>query len=136
MWGEDGISAAEVIAASDFVISCSYTSPTAEALGALVKAIYYDVAGHDIGDKYYYNNYPNFVAHNYEELKKLTNYWLNEITETEFEKFLHTYVKDEIDPYLDGKALTRLRKLLMKQNINIHDGKGRYSYESRDVKNA
>jgi polysaccharide biosynthesis PFTS motif protein len=112
MWGDKGISVAEVIAASDFVISCSYTSPTAEALGARVKAIYYDVSGHDIGEKYYYNRYPNFVAHNYKELKKLMNYWLNEVTNDEFEEFLIKYVKDEIDPYLDGKALTRLRKLL------------------------
>jgi len=114
MWDENGISASEVIAVSDFVISAAYTSTSAEALGTRIKAIYYDIPGHEIGDKYYYNRYPNFVAHNYEELKKLTNHWLNEITETEFEKFLHTYVKDEIDPYLDGKALTRLRKLLMK----------------------
>jgi len=108
-----GISAAEVIAFSNFVISCAYTSPSAEALGAKKKAIYYDVAGQDIGDKYYYNRYPNFVAHSYEELKKLTNYWLYEVTDKEFEGFLDKYVKDEIDPYLDGKALTRLRKLLM-----------------------
>lgn len=112
-YDREGVSSPEVIAASDVVISVAYTSPTAEALGARKKAIYYDVAGHDIGDKYYYNRFPNFVAHNYEDLKKLTNYWLNEVTDREFEEFLNTYVKDEIDPYLDGKALTRMRKLLM-----------------------
>jgi hypothetical protein len=53
------------------------------------------------------------VAHNYEELKKLVNYWLYEVTDKEFDNFLNKYVKNEIDPYLDGKALTRLRKLLM-----------------------
>lgn len=111
MW--EGISASEVIAFSDFVISAAYTSTSAEALAARKKAIYYDVAGHDIGDKFYYNRYPNFVAHNYEELKKLINYWMNQVTDSEFEKFLNHYVKDEIDPYLDCRALTRLRKLLM-----------------------
>jgi len=113
MWDKEGISASEVIAFSDFTISCAYTSPSAEALGAKKKAIYYDVAGTDLGDKYYYNRYPNFVAHSYEELKKLTKYWLYEATEEQFEEFLNRYVKDEIDPYLDRKALTRLRKLLM-----------------------
>jgi len=113
MWDTDKISASEVIAVSDLVISAAYTSPSAEALGARTKAIYYDVVGHDIGERYYYDRYPHFVAHNYEELKKFTNYWLNECTQKEFEEFLITYVKDEIDPYLDGKALTRLRKLLM-----------------------
>lgn len=110
---EFGISAAEVIAESDFVISAAYTSTAAEALGAKIKSIYYDVAGHELGDKYYFNRYPNFVAHNYEELKQLVKYWLYEITDAEFEDFLNTYVKDEIDPYLDGKAISRFRQLLM-----------------------
>lgn len=112
-YNKEGVSSPEVIAVSDVVISAAYTSPSAEALGARKKAIYYDVAGHEIGDKYYYNRYPNFVAHNYGELKNLVNYWLNEVTDREFEDFLNTYVKDEIDPYLDGRALTRMRKLLM-----------------------
>lgn len=111
MW--ENISASEVIACSDLVISAAYTSTSAEALAAKKKAIYYDVAGNDIGDKFYYNRYPNFVAHNYEELKNLINYWMNQVTESEFEKFLNTYVKDEIDPYLDRMALTRMRRLLM-----------------------
>lgn len=109
----EGVSSPEVIAASDMVISAAYTSPSAEALGAKKKAIYYDVGGRDIGDGYYYNRIPNFVAHNYEELKRLVDYWLNKVTEKEFDDFLNTYVKDEIDPYLDGNALTRMRKLLM-----------------------
>ena len=50
---------------------------------------------------------------------------MNKVTKEEFENFLDKYVKDEIDPYLDGKALTRLRKLLMEQN-----GKGEDSYKS------
>jgi len=112
-YDESGISAPEVIAASDLVISAAYTSPTVEALGAKKKAIYYDVGGHNIGDKYYFNRFPKFVAHDYNELKKLVNYWLNEVTDREFEDFLNVYVKNEMDPYLDGKALTRLRKLLM-----------------------
>lgn len=112
MWNEEGVSAVEVIAESDLVISAVYTSTSAEALGAKIKAIYYEAAGREIGDKYYFNRFPNFVAHNYDELKKLARYWLYEVTDNEFEGFLNTYVKDEIDPYLDGQALTRLRKLL------------------------
>lgn len=102
----------EVIALSDLVISAAYTSTNAEALGAKTKAIYYDVAGTDIGDNYYFNKFPNFVAHDYEELKRLVNYWLYEVTDEKFENFLNTYVKDEIDPYLDGKAIDRLQILL------------------------
>ncbi len=112
MWNKDGISATEVIAESDLVISATYISPSAEALGAKVKAIYYDVSATEIGGKYYFNRYPNFVAHSYEELKKLIHYWLYEVTDKDFGDFLNNHVKDEIDPYLDGKALTRLRRLL------------------------
>lgn len=113
-YSQEGVSAPEVIAVSDLVVSAAYTSTTAEALGARKRGIYYDVAGHDIGDKYYFNRFPNFVAHSYEELKRLIHYWLYECTDEEFNDFLNTYVKDEIDPYLDGKALSRFRQLLVK----------------------
>ena len=112
MWNDDGVSAVEVIAESELVISAMYVSTTAEALGAKKRAMYYDPLGRNVGDRYYFNRFPNFVAHNYDELKKLIHYWLYEVTDKDFEDFLNTYVKDEIDPYLDGKALTRLRKLL------------------------
>jgi polysaccharide biosynthesis PFTS motif protein len=112
-YDEHGISASEVIAASDLVISAAYTSTTAEALGAKIKAIYYDVVGKDIGDGYYASRLPNFVAHSYDELKKLINYWLHEISNEEFENYLSKYIKNEIDPYLDGRAITRFSKLLL-----------------------
>ena len=112
-YDKEGISAPEVVARSNLVISAAYTSPTGEALGAKVKAIYYEPGGHHIGKKYYLNRIPNLVAHNYGELEQLINYWLYEVTDEEFENFLKNYVKDEMDPYLDGKALTRFRKLLM-----------------------
>lgn len=116
------VSPPEVIAVSDLVISAAYTSTTAEALGAKKKAIYYEPAGRNMGDKYYFNNYPNFVAHNYDELKRLVNYWLYQVKDEEFDTFLNTYVKDEIDPYLDGKAISRMRQLLLETHNKIeHD---------------
>ncbi|WAC04349.1 MAG: polysaccharide biosynthesis PFTS motif protein [Methanoregula sp.] len=109
----DCIFSTDVIAFSDLVISVAYTSTNAEALGAKVKSIYYNVAGRDIGGKYYFNRYPNFVAHDYMELKKLVRYWLYEITNEQFEAFLERYVKGEIDQYLDMKAIDRLQTLLL-----------------------
>lgn len=106
----------EVIALSDIVISAAYTSTTAEALGAKTKAVYYDVAGTDIGDHYYFNKFPNLVAHNYEDLKRVVKYWLYEVTDERFEDYLNTYVKGEIDPFLDGKAIDRLHILLDKKS--------------------
>lgn len=112
-YDKEGISAIEVIAQSDLVISAAYTSTTGEALGAKIRAIYYDPCANEIGNKYYFNKIPNFVAHNYDELKRLINYWLYKITDREFEDFLDNYVKNEMDSYLDCKAITRLRKLLI-----------------------
>ena len=56
---------------------------------------------------------PNFVAHNYEELKRLVQKLLYETSEEEYRDFLNTYVKGKIDPYLDGKAVTRFQELLV-----------------------
>lgn len=109
---ENSTFATEVIAYSDLVISVAYTSTTAEALAAGIKAIYYDVAGNDQGDTYYFNNYPNMVAHTYDELKALILYWLYTVSDEEFKTYLKTYVMGEIDPYLDMKAIDRLQDLL------------------------
>jgi polysaccharide biosynthesis PFTS motif protein len=109
---KDCVFSTDIIAVADMVISAAYTSTTAEALGSKTKAIYYDIPGTEMGNEYYYNRYPNFVAHNYEELKKLITYWLYECDDDEFEIFLNRYVKGEIDPYLDGKAIDRLQNLL------------------------
>ncbi|SDF57957.1 polysaccharide biosynthesis PFTS motif protein [Methanolobus vulcani] len=102
----------EVIASADLVISAAYTSTTAEALASRTKAVYYDVAGTDIDEKYYFNSFPNLVAHNYSDLKRLVNYWLYEVDIKQFNNFLETYVKGEIDPYLDCKAIDRLHQIL------------------------
>ena len=99
----------EVIAMSDLTVTYAFSSSTLEALGARKKATFFDPGNRWRG--YYYDRIPNFVAHSYDELKTLVHYWLYEVTDKDFEDFLNTYVKDEIDPYLDGKALTRLRKL-------------------------
>jgi len=100
----------EIIAMSDLTITYAFSSPTVEALCARKKAIFFDHDNRWRG--YYYDKIPNLVAHNYDELKKLIHYWLYEVADKDFEDFLNTYVKDEIDPYLDGKAITRFRRLL------------------------
>ncbi len=103
----------EIIALSDLTITYAFSSSTVEALGARKKAIYFDSASRWRGCRY--TRIPNFVAHSYEELKKLIHYWLDEVTDKEFEDFLNTHIKGEMDPYLDGKAVNRLRKLLGEQ---------------------
>lgn len=121
MWDKDGISAVEVIAAANLTVSAAYTSTTAEALCARKKAVYYDVTGHNLGDKYYFNRYPNLVAHSYEELKKIIHYWLYNVKDKDFDLFLNKYVKNEIDPYLDCKGLDRFRNLFYTDSKKASD---------------
>jgi polysaccharide biosynthesis PFTS motif protein len=109
----------ETIAASDLVISAPFTSPTIESLGAKKKAIYYDATGKCRGC--YFDQFPQFVPHDYDELKIAIDYWLNKVSEEEFHSFLNRYVLVELDEYLDGKAITRFRQQLS-QRRGIQDG--------------
>ncbi len=103
----------EVIAMSDLTITYAFSSSTLEALCAGKKAIFFDTSNRWRGCRY--DKIPNLVAHNYDELKELIHYWLYEVTDKNFEDFLNTYVRDEIDLYSDGKAVTRFRQLLGRQ---------------------
>lgn len=111
-WDESGVSAVEVIAEAELVISATFVSTMAEALAAGKRAIYYDPSGHFRGDEFYWNRIPNLVAHDYEELRSLVQYWLDEVPREEFDALIEKYLRAEMDPYLDGKGLTRLRGLL------------------------
>ena len=101
-----------MIKVSDLVISECFTSPTVEALGARRKSIYFDASGKFRNS--YYDKSPNLVAHNYNELKKIVNFWLYQITDKEFDGYLDTYIKKELNIFADGKAITRFRELLVK----------------------
>ena len=102
---------AEVHAISNLVISACFTSSTIEALGARKKAIYFDANSKFKNS--YYDKIPNLVAHGYDDLKKLVKYWLCDITDYEFDEYLEKYIKGELDAYVDGKAITRFRNLLI-----------------------
>ena len=98
----------EVTAISDLVVSACFTSVTVEALGARKRAIYFDATGKF--RNLYFDRFPRFVAHSTDELIDLVRYWLYENSEQEFTAFLETYIKGELESYLDGKAITRFRE--------------------------
>jgi polysaccharide biosynthesis PFTS motif protein len=108
-----GISASDVIAVSDFIISAAYTSTTGEALCTRTKAIYYENAGRNIGDNYYFNRFPLLAAHDYPQLIEYTKHWLYHVSKADFDLYLEKYIKGEFDPYLDGHAVDRLKQLLL-----------------------
>lgn len=101
-----------VNAVCDLNISACFTSTLNESLGYRKKAIYFDAVNNFRGC--YYDCFPNLVAHTYDELIKLVDYWLYEVTDKEFSDYIDKYIKAEIDPYADGKATTRFRELLIK----------------------
>lgn len=103
-------SPSEVIALSDLVISFPFTSPTVEAVCAARRGIYYDATGKFVGA--YYDRIPGFVAHDYQQLRALVGDLLYKTDEDAYRRFLERYVKDDLDPFLDGRAITRLREAL------------------------
>jgi polysaccharide biosynthesis PFTS motif protein len=112
---ELGLDPSETIAAADLVISAAFTTPTIEALCAKKRAIYFDPTGKF--RETYFDKFPGFVAHDYTELKKAIDYWLNEMSDQQFHAFLDRYVLHELDEYLDGMAITRFRqKLCVERN--------------------
>jgi len=100
----------EVIAASDIVISACFTSPSIEALGARVRAMFYDAAGRFRG--YYPDGFPGLVAHGYPDLVRLVRFWLYGQSDLDFHEYLETHIRGEVDGFIDGKAVSRFRRKL------------------------
>ncbi|MBU1165646.1 polysaccharide biosynthesis PFTS motif protein [Candidatus Micrarchaeota archaeon] len=112
-YGDAGISAPEVIAVSNLVISAPFTSTSIEALGCKKRAIFYDPASRYTDKRLYYQDkFPNFVASGYDHMKELVKFWLYQTDDAALEKYLKDHIKQEFDPYLDGRGLSRLRKIL------------------------
>jgi len=110
----DTADTAEINAMADLALSICFTSSTIEALGARKKAIFFDPAGRFKGT--HYDKIPQLVAHDYSELKSLVQYWLYDASDDEFYRWVDAHIVGEIDAFADGKAITRMRKLLSKRN--------------------
>ena len=108
------VSPSEIIAASDLVVAACFTTPVVEALGAGKKGFFFDASNLFKGS--YYDKFPNLVAHGYPDLIKNVHNWLEEISDAEFKEFLENTIKEELDSYVDGKAIKRFRDLLADNN--------------------
>lgn len=103
-------SPSEAMAICDLCIGFPYGSPVIEALGEGVKAIYHAPNKKYVGG--YYDRVPGLVTHDYDDLRRRVGDLLYRSTEQEYREYLETYVKGDIEPYLDGHGLTRFRELL------------------------
>ncbi|MDD5421884.1 MAG: polysaccharide biosynthesis PFTS motif protein [Candidatus Omnitrophica bacterium] len=116
----------EVMAVSDLVISAPFTAPTTEALGARKKAIYFDATNRFRGR--FYDTFPKLVAHNYNELKGLVRYWLDEASDKDFSDYLDRHIKGKIDAYVDGRGITRFRAFLCGKEEAAKHGEDSYAH--------
>lgn len=100
----------EIIAISDLTISSPFTSTTFEALSAREKGLWYDAS-----DKFresYYDGIPGLVCHTYAQLLTRADELLNNTSDAEYNQYLDMHIKEKVESYLDGKAITRFRELL------------------------
>ena len=72
---------------SDLVISAFSSSVTMEAVAGGVRTICYVPSARFYSDKFTLNRFPGFCARNYEELEKLSDYWINRCSEDDFLEF-------------------------------------------------
>jgi len=100
----------EIIAISHLTVSSPFTSTTYEALAARKKALWYDASGKF--RQSFYDSMPGLVCHNYAELLSRVKELLYKTSDEEYNHYLDTHVKGKVESYLDGKAITRFRKLL------------------------
>jgi len=101
--------AAEVAALSDLTVTFCFSSPSAEALGAGRRAIWYEP-----GERWrdaLYASAPGLVAHGYEELRALVNRRLDESDEA-YRAYVNEHVRGLVEEHCDGQGLTRFRDLL------------------------
>jgi len=109
-WAGTSADVSAIIAASDLVVTHCLSSPTFEALGARRKAIWYESDDKHRG--VLYDSIPGLIAHGYEELKERVQRLLWEVSENDYAAYLDEHIKDRVESYLDGHALTRFRRLL------------------------
>ncbi|MBI3011137.1 MAG: hypothetical protein HYY58_01415 [Candidatus Omnitrophica bacterium] len=99
-----------VIAASDLTVTFCFSSPTAEALGAGKRAMWYEP-----GERWrdtLYGAEPLLVAHGYPELRRLVGTLLNDMDDEAYRQFLERRVRGLVEDFLDGNGLSRFRELL------------------------
>lgn len=113
-WAGDSGDIPAVMALSDLVVTHCMSSPTAEALGARKKAIWYESG--DVHRGVMYDKIPGLIAHGYKELEERIEELLYEISDEEYNEYLDKYIKGKVESHLDGLALTRFRQLLVKPN--------------------
>jgi hypothetical protein len=99
-----------VVAASDLTITFCYSSPTAEALGARRRGLWYEPTDRWRGT--IYDTHPLLVAHGFDELQAALRQLLDEMSDQSYDEFLDGVVRGLVETFVDGRGLSRFRALL------------------------
>lgn len=102
-------SPSELMAAADAVVSFPFTSTTFEALAAGRKALWFDATDKFRGT--FFDAVPGLVCHDTESLKRRCAELLA-CGGDAWKAFIDERVRGTVEPYCDGRALTRWRELL------------------------
>ena len=109
---EFDLSPYEVLSISNLVVTTPMSSVTFESLFGGVKTISYDPLGQYTHYDIVSNTFMNFNADNYEELKRLFNYWVYESEDNDFEVFLNKYIKPNSEKKYERHMIARLKEFL------------------------
>lgn len=113
---DQGIMAYELVGSSDLVISVAVSSMIYQSLAGGIKAISYDPGNKNFQKFIITENFPNLCAHNFNELVDLIEYWLYKSTDYDFRAFINNYIRPNIDPYCDGRAIERFQEILLAEH--------------------
>jgi len=107
------ISSYDTIGLSDLTISGPESSALFESFYAGKKTICYDPFFQYKNSDSIENHIPNCKASTYREIKKLHDYWLNNINQSEFMDYLKEYVDGHFGMTCGkGKSISRLKNFL------------------------
>lgn len=103
-------SPSELMALSDLVVSFPFTSTTFEALAAGRKALWFDPTAKLRAT--FFDKISGLVCHDEQALERRCRELLYETDDAAWSRFIAERVRGVIEPYCDGRALTRWRELL------------------------
>ncbi len=98
-----------VVAASDVTVTFCYSSPTAEALGARRRALWYDPFSRWRGTLF--DRDARLVAHGWDDFVRSVD-WILHVSDSEYDAVLDTAVRGVVEDFLDASGLARFRALL------------------------
>jgi hypothetical protein len=99
-----------MISRADIIITHAISSTMIEAIGKRKKAVLYDPSGRFCDT--HYDQIPEFILHDKVALWKRLECLL-EMNQSSYKEYLDKYRYDLVDPYLDGRGLSRYRELLI-----------------------